>query len=106
MINIETFEEGIIALMENFRYKIKDELTRHKIQENEEVVQSIEKCFDKFRSGDNYINNINIRCNYIVDLSHEILISTNFINRLNKINIEIDDKELIKEYYKLSRLNN
>ena len=23
MINIETFEEGIIALMENFRYKIK-----------------------------------------------------------------------------------
>ncbi|EPV4646339.1 hypothetical protein ACV6CB_001422 [Clostridium perfringens] len=106
MINIDTFEEGIIALMENFRYKIKDELTRHKIQENEEVVQSIEKCFDKFRSGDNYINNINIRCNYIVDLSHEILISTNFINRLNKINIEFDDKELIKEYYKLSRSNN
>ena len=27
MINIDTFEEGIIALMENFRYKIKDELT-------------------------------------------------------------------------------
>lgn len=106
MINIEIFEDGITALMENFRYKIKDELIRHKIKENEEVVKSIEKCFDKFRNGDNYINNINICCNHIVDLSHEILISTNFINRLNKINIEIDDKELIKEYYKLSRLNN
>ena len=102
-INIDRFAEGMTAFIESFRYKIRGELARHNIEENEELTRLLEKCFDDFRNINTYINHVNISCNYIVDISNEVLNDISFINDLDNMSLEDDDKELIREYFRLVR---
>ena len=46
---------------------------------------------------------MNISCNYIVDISNEVLNDISFINDLDNMSLEDDDKELIREYFRLVR---
>lgn len=102
-INMEIFGEGMTAFIESFRYKIRGELSRHHIEEGEELTKLLEKCFDGVRDIDNYVNRVNISCNYIVDISNEVLNDISFINDLDNMSLDDEDKELIREYYRLRR---
>lgn len=101
-IDTDKFGEGITAFIESFRYKIRGEIKRHKLKENDEFIKLLEQCFNGL-SENEYINRINIRCKYIVDISKQILTDVNFINELDKMSLEDEDKDLIKEYYRLSK---
>lgn len=102
-INMERFGEGMTAFIESFRFKIRGELHRHHIEENEELTRVLEQCFDGVRDINTYINRINISCNYVVDISNEVLNDISFINDLDNMSLDDEDKELIREYYRLSR---
>ena len=102
-INMEIFGEGMTAFIESFRYKIRGELSRHHIEEGEELTKLLEKCLDGVRDIDNYVNRVNISCNYIVDISNEVLNDISFINDLDNMSLDDEDKELIREYYRLRR---
>lgn len=102
-INTEKFGEGMTTFIEGFRYKIRGELSRHNIEENEQLTTLLEMCFNQVRDVKSYINRVNISCNYVVDISNEILNDIRFINDLDNMSIDDGDKELIREYYRLSR---
>lgn len=101
-INMEKFGEGMTAFIESFRYKIRGELARHHIEENEQFTTLLERCFSGVRDINSYINRMGITCNYVVDISNEVLNDTSFLNDLNSMKIDEQDIELIREYYRLS----
>lgn len=102
-INRDKFGEGMNAFIESFRYKIRGELSRHNIEESSEFTKILERCLKDVKDENKYINNINISCKYVVDISDEILKDVVFINNLDNMSIEDEDKDLIKEYYKLRK---
>lgn len=53
---------------------------------------------------DLYIKKLHIECYPILDISKEMLMNTDFINAIDKMNIEDSDKKLFREYYNKSRL--
>lgn len=91
------------AFIESFRYKIRGELSRYNIEESSEFTKLLERCLKDVKDENRYINNINISCKYVVDISDEILNYVAFINNLDNMSIEDEDKDLIKEYYKLRK---
>ncbi|MGL5415781.1 MAG: hypothetical protein ACRDAU_08995 [Clostridium sp.] len=100
IINKDEFGEGMTALIDAFKYKIRGELKRHKIEENKDVEELLERCFKDLQNSNNYINRINLNCNYIVDLSEEILTDEKFLNSLEDISLTDEEKNLIREYNK------
>lgn len=100
-INREKFGEGMTVLIDAFKYKIRGELKRHRIDEDSEVEFFLEKSFKELQNVERYINNINIKCKYIVDLSDEIIKDRLFLNNLDDTELYDEEKNLIKEYIKL-----
>lgn len=100
-IDRDKFGEGMTVLIDAFKYKIRGELKRHRIEEGSEVEVFLEKSFKELQNVDRYINNINIKCKYIVDLSDEIMKDRLFINNLDNTELYDEEKNLIREYLRL-----
>lgn len=99
------FGEGINECCKGFEYQIRGVIKRHNIkEESKEISECLEKCFESVNDINLYINNPKIKCEPILDISKEMLTNIQFINAINNMEIEEEDKRLIREYYNTSKL--
>lgn len=101
-INEIKFGEGINECCKGFGYGIRGVIKRHNIiEESKEISEGLEKCFESVNDINSYINNLKIKCEPILDISKEMLTNIKFINTIDKMEIQDEDKRLIREYYNI-----
>ena len=101
-INKEKFGEGVTACCESFRYEIRGELKRHNIKEEEKgLSENIEKCLKGVKNSNVFLEKFKIICEPIMDISKELLTDIKFINSINRMKIDNEDKKLIRDYYNI-----